>query len=359
VDLFTETPLTVEDGEELGGPGSAVTVAYETWGTLNEDASNAILVPHALTGDSHAAGPETVGHAAEGWWDALIGPGLAIDTNRFFVVSSNVLGGCQGTTGPSSLDPSGKPWGSRFPVVTIRDQATVEFALADALGIDAFYAVIGGSMGGMRALEMAIMEPHRVGRLVLLATGPAATAEQIALCHAQAQALILDPGFHHGDYYDAPPGEGPWRGLGAARRIGQITYRTRAELIERFGRQAQGGENALRGGRYAVESYLDHHAEKLSRRFDANTYLVLCTAMNHHDVGRGRGGIDAALGQITAPTTVIGFDTDRLYLLDEQQQLVDGIPGAAPLITLSSRFGHDAFLVESDAISPHLVAALV
>ena len=242
--------------------------------------------------------------------------------------------------------------------MTIRDQVAVELALVDFLGIDCLHAVIGGSMGGMRALELALMAPSRVGHLVLLACGPAATAEQIALCHAQIMAIELDPGFRGGDYYDAEPGDGPWRGLGVARRIGQITYRTREEFSERFGREIQGGGPLDIDSHYAVEGYLDHQAVKLARRFDANSYRVLSRAMDHHDVGRGRGGVLTALRSLETPTTVIGFDSDRLYPPVEQEVLAAYIQGAEPLHLLSSPLGHDAFLLEIEAISPIMAAAL-
>ena len=342
----------------LGGDHGPITVAFETWGQLDAEGSNAVLVLHALTGDSHAAGPAGPGHGSVGWWDPLIGPGRAIDTDRFFVISPNVLGGCQGTLGPSSPHPDGTPWGSRFPWLTIRDQVAVELSLVSALGIDRLHAVIGGSMGGMRALEWALMAPDRVERLVLLACGPAATAEQIALCYAQSLALTLDPAFCGGDYYDAADGCGPWKGMGAARRMAQITYRTRAELRERFGRTYQAEENPLAGGRYAVESYLDHHAEKLAHRFDANTYLILCRAMDSHDAGRGRGSVREALATIDIPTLVVGFESDRLYVIDEQVTLVEGIGPNATLVRLDSTLGHDAFLLETEAIDPLLRSAL-
>src|SRR5207302_9714815 len=275
---------------ELGGTLSPVVVAYETWGELNRSRSrtNAVLVAHALTGDSHAAGPAGPGHRYPGWWDHSIGPGQDIDTNRWFVVCPNVLGGCQGTTGPSSAASDGSPYGRRFPRITIRDQVAVEAALADALGIERWAAVIGGSMGGMRALEWAVGHPDRLERSVVVACGAAASAEQIGLCAVQNEAIRADPAFRGGDYYDAGPGEGPHRGMGLARRIGHLSYRSEPELALRFGRAPQPGEDPLATaeaaaaeghGRYAVESYLDHHADKLARRFDAGSYVVLSEAM--------------------------------------------------------------------------------
>lgn len=352
--VYTDEPLALEAGGSLG----PVTVAYETWGTLRPDGANAVLVLHALTGDSHLAGATGPGHPSPGWWDAVVGPGAALDPSEWFVVCPNVLGGCQGTTGPSSLAPDGRRYGSRFPTLTIRDQVAVEAALADTLGIDRWAAVVGGSMGGMRVLEWAVGHPKRVDRAVVVACGAAATAEQIAWCAVQAQAIRLDPGFAGGDYYDAPAGAGPSRGLGVARRLGHITYRCEPELDARFGRAGQAGEDPLSGGRYAVESYLDHQAAKLAARFDANSYLALSRAMDHHDVGRGRGGIAAALAGVTAEVTVAGVDSDRLYPLRLQEQLAALLPGQPPVQVITSAAGHDGFLVEADQIDKIVAGAL-
>jgi homoserine O-acetyltransferase/O-succinyltransferase len=345
--LRADRPLALEVGGALPG----VTVAFETWGTLGPRRDNAVLVLHALTGDSHVAGRPGPGHPTAGWWDALIGPGRPLDTDRWFVVAPNVLGGCQGTTGPSSIAPDGRPWGSRFPRITIRDQVEAEVLLADALGIDRWASVFGGSMGGMRALEWAVTYPDRVGSLLLLAVGAYATADQIGLQSAQIHAVRADGRFDGGDYYDAGPGGGPHLGLGIARRIAHLSYRSENELAQRFGRAPQNGEDPLRAGRYAVESYLDHHAAKLVRRFDANSYVVLTEAMNHHDVGRDRGGVAAALKRITAPTVVGGIDSDRLYPPYLQEELAQSIPGADGPHLVRSPYGHDAFLIESDQVA--------
>jgi homoserine O-acetyltransferase len=316
-------------------------------------------VLHALTGDSHAAGPPGPGHRHAGWWDDVIGPRRAIDSDRWFVVCPNVLGGCQGTTGPSSVDPeTGRPFGSRFPVVTIRDQVVVEAALADRLGIATWAAVVGGSMGGQRALEWAVSFPDRVPRAVVLATGAQATAEEIALCSLQIRAIEADPRFRGGDYYDAAPGDGPWRGMSIARGIGQVSYRSEAEFDERFGRGHQADEQPLDGGRYAVESYLEYHGAKLAERFDANTYIVLSRAMNHHDVGRGRGGVEAALQRVTAEVTLAGISSDRLYPLRLQHELAALIPRNSGVEVIQSISGHDGFLTESEAVGKVVARAL-
>lgn len=338
---------------ELGGELPGVRLAYETWGELSPSCDNAVLVLHALSGDSHAAGPAERGHPTAGWWDGLIGPGRALDTDRFFVVCANALGGCQGSTGPASLASDGRPWGSRFPHTTVRDQVAAEVGLADELGIDRWAGVVGGSMGGMRALEWAVGHPSRVAGLAVLASTAAASAEQIALCSTQLHALRADPRWRGGDYHFAPPGEGPHVGLGLARRIAHVSYRSEAEMQSRFGREPQGAEDPLREGRFAVESYLDHHADKLARRFDAGTYVALTEAMNGHDVGRGRGGVAAALGQVTARTVVVALDSDRLYPPYQQAEIAAAVPGAE-LHTVSSLYGHDGFLLETQALGPLL-----
>ncbi|WP_307671301.1 homoserine O-acetyltransferase [Streptomyces sp. V2I9] len=339
-------PLPLESGARLPG----VCLAYETWGRRAVDGSNAVLLLHALTGDSHAAGPAGPGHPTPGWWDALVGPGRALDTDRWYVVAPNVLGGCQGSTGPSSPGPDGVPWGSRFPYLSVRDQVAAEAALADVLGIDRWAAVVGGSMGGMRALEWAVSRPGRTGALLVLAAPAAASAEQIAWGSVQVGAIRSDPRWRGGDYHRAAPGDGPHRGLGQARRIAHITYRSEPELAARFGREAQPGEEPPRGGRYRVESYLDHHADKLVRRFDAGSYVALTEAMNGHDVGRGRGGIARALRRAELPALVAGVDSDRLYPPAQQERLAALLPGADGAHTIASPCGHDGFLVETEQV---------
>lgn len=329
---------------EAGGHLPDVRVAYETWGRLNDAGDNAVLVEHALTGDSHVAGPAGPGQPTPGWWDALVGPGRPLDTDRFFIVASNVLGGCRGTTGPASDAPDGRPWGSRFPFVTIRDQVAAEAALADALGIDAWACVVGGSMGGMRAVEWVASHPGRVRSALVLASTAYASAEQIAWCQPQLLAIRQDPNFHGGDYYDQPVG--PEQGLGLARRIAHVTYRSEPELARRFGRAPQLGEQPLgRGGRYAVESYLDHHADKLVRRFDANAYLVLTEAMSSHDIGRDRGGPAAALADFRGRLVVAAVDSDRLYPPRLSHELAAAAGQRAQVI--ASDCGHDGFLLET------------
>jgi homoserine O-acetyltransferase len=242
--------------------------------------------------------------------------------------------------------------------VLTADQVETERRLADRLGVHRWAAVVGGSMGGYRALEWAVATPDRVERLFLVATTAAASADQLGVQGAQVLAVTGDPAWQGGDYHSSPDGAGPHHGLGLARRMAHLTYRSGVELETRFGRAPQDGEQPLDGGRYAVQSYLDHHADKLARRFDAGSYVALTRAMDHHDVGRDRGGVEAALARITARTTVVGVDSDRLYPLDQQQRLADAIPGAGPLHVVESPYGHDGFLLEAEAVGAHLRALL-
>ncbi len=334
---------------ERGGTVPAVRVAYETWGRLSERGDNAVLIEHALTGDSHVVGAAGPGHASPGWWPGLIGGGSVLDPDEHFVVAANVLGGCQGSTGPSSTADDGRPWGSRFPFVTIRDQVDVEARLADRLGIRRWALVMGGSMGGMRALEWAVSHPQRVARAVVIGSTAQSSGDQIAWSQPQLLAIRSDPNFRGGDYYRS--GVAPDEGMGIARRIAHITYRSAAELDLRFGRAPQPGEAPLGGrGRYAVESYLDHQAERLRGRFDANSYLVLTEAMNSHDIGRDRGGVSAALSRISADVVAVAVDSDRLYLRWESEQIAEGVPRGR-LAIIRSPHGHDGFLTEVSQVS--------
>ncbi|MBK5250189.1 MAG: homoserine O-acetyltransferase [Actinomycetales bacterium] len=336
---------------EAGGRLPAVRLAYETWGTLNAAGDNAVLVLHALTGDSHVTGEAQEGHPTAGWWSDMVGPGRPIDTDQYFVVAPNVIGGCQGSTGPSSDAPNGTPWGSRFPYVTVRDQVAAEIELTDRLGIDSWALVIGPSMGGHRALEWAAEAPERVRALAAIATAAQTSGDQIAWAHAQLAAIRSDPRFRGGDYYDAADDDGPHVGLGIARQIAHTTYRSAAELDERFGRFPQGGEEPLGGGRFAVQSYLDHHAGKLARRFDANSYLVLTESMLTHDLGRDRGGVESALASITARTLAVAVDSDRLFLPSQSARISTGVPHGQ-LRTIHSDHGHDGFLIEFEQLGP-------
>ncbi|MET4580727.1 homoserine O-acetyltransferase [Conyzicola nivalis] len=343
---------------ERGGQLPSVRIAYETWGTLDATASNAILVLHALTGDSHVTGPPGNGHATAGWWSGNVGPGKAIDTDEWFVVAPNMLGGCQGSTGPASHSPLGREWGADFPFVTIRDQVAAQAVFSQAIGIERWAAVVGGSMGGMQALEWAVGHPDRVERVAVLAAPPTSRADQIALNSVQIEAVRMDPAFADGEYYEAADGDGPHRGLALARRMALLNYRSPGELNDRFERSWQSGLSPLGGGgRYAVESYLDFHGNKFTRRFDANSYITLLEAMNSHDIGRGRGGVASALGRATAKALVLGIDSDRLFPVDNQRLIARHLPGnidGTAAVVIGSDFGHDGFLIEDALVGTQL-----
>ena len=346
--------MRLERGDEL----PQVRIAYETFGTLNTARDNAVLVLHALTGDSHVVGAPGPGHPTAGWWSGIVGAGKAIDTDQWFVVAPNMLGGCQGSTGPASSAPDGSEWGARFPFVTIRDQVAAQVAFSDAIGIRSWAAILGGSMGGMQALEWAIGYPERVERVGILATPESSNADQIALNKVQIDAIQLDPKFADGDYYNAEDGDGPYRGLALARRMALLNYRSPSELNDRFQRSWQSGISPLGGGgRYAVESYLDFHGNKFTRRFDANSYITLVGAMNSHDIGRDRGGVAKALAGVTARALVLGIDTDRLFPLEHQTLIAGLLPSTiddGDVVVITSPFGHDGFLIEDALVGAHV-----
>jgi homoserine O-acetyltransferase len=330
--------LVLESGEVL----PEVVIAYQSWGKINATQDNVILINHALTGFPDVPG----------WWPSMVGPGLPFDTDKYFVVCPNVIGGCQGSTGPSSLAPDGKRWGSRFPAINIRDMVAAEVAFTNAMGIKKYKLAVGPSLGGMRALEWAIQHPDRVGAICTIGSSAVATGDQIGTASIQIRAIKTDPHFNNGDYYEQE--KGPEEGMGIARRIAHLTYRTEAEMDIRFGRQLQGDDT----GRYAVESYLDHQAEKLWKRFDANTYIALTEAMNSHDVGRDRGGVAAALSTIKIPVIAVGIDTDRLFPVRLQAEIAELAPVAEPMVTITSPFGHDGFLVEVESVGEVIRQAL-
>jgi homoserine O-acetyltransferase len=342
--------LKLESGKKLDD----VKIAYETWGELKPDGSNALLILHALTGDSHAFGSATRAHPTAGWWNGVIGPALAIDTNKFFVVAPNMLGGCQGSTGPTSLDKKGKEYGARFPYITIRDQVSAQVELSKQLGIKKWKAIIGGSMGGMQVLEWAIEYPEAMEKIAVLAAPAFSNADQIALNSVQLEAIKADPAFNEGDYYDAAAGKGPYRGLALARRMALLNYRSPEELNIRFERAWQSKVNPFGdGGRFAVESYLDFHGNKFTRRFDANSYLTLVEAMNSHDVARGRGSIKKAISKIKAEMLLVGIDSDRLFPVPSQEVIAQNCPKKLfgnKLFVIKSDYGHDGFLIEADKV---------
>jgi homoserine O-acetyltransferase len=337
-------PLTLENGTVLDD----VSIAVQRWGELSPNRDNVVVVLHALTGDSHITGPAGPEHPTPGWWDGVAGPGAPIDTDRWCAIATNVLGGCRGSTGPSSPAPDGKPWGSRFPAITVRDQVNADIATLAALGITQVAAVVGGSMGGARALEWTVGRPDTVRAALVLAVGARATADQIGTQSSQVSAIKSDPDWQDGDYYGT--GREPHVGMEIARRFAHLTYRGETELDDRFGNDAQGDENPTDGGRYAVQSYLEHQGGKLAVRFDAGTYVALTDALSSHDVGRGRGGVAGALGSCRVPVVVGGITSDRLYPLRLQKELAELLPGCTGLNVVDSIYGHDGFLIETDAV---------
>ena len=351
-----EDPLELE----LGGRLEHVAVAYEEYGRRDRDGTNTVLVCHALTGSAHAAG---VGErdGAPGWWDALIGPGKAIDTDRFHVVSSNVLGGCYGTTGPSSIDPAtGRPYGTRFPRYTVRDMVAAQKRLLDRLGVTTLRAVVGGSMGGMQVVEWAATYPEMVRAIVPIAIGARHSAWAIGLNEVARRAITADPAWRGGAYR---LDQQPEAGLGLARAIAMLSYRAPASVESRFGRarreEAVRGSDGLGAGEapFQVASYLAYQGVKLVRRFDANTYLYLTLAMDEYDVGAGRGGTSAVLSRLTMPALVIGIDSDVLYPEAEVRELAAALPNST-YARVSSPHGHDAFLIEFGQVERHLRAFL-
>jgi homoserine O-acetyltransferase/O-succinyltransferase len=326
-----------------------VSIAVQRWGELSASRDNVVVVLHALTGDSHLTGPAGPNHPTPGWWDGVAGRGAPIDTDRWCAVVTNVLGGCRGSTGPSSPAADGKPYGSRFPAITVRDQVEADVAALNAMGVTEVAAVVGGSMGGARALEWIVSHPDSVRSGLVLAVGARATGDQIGTQTAQVAAIKDDPNWLGGDYYGT--GRTPVDGMDVARRFAHLTYRGELELDTRFGNLGQGDEDPLRGGRYAVQSYLEHHGAKLADRFDPGTYVVLTEALSSHDVGRGRGGIAAVLRGCPVPVVVAGITSDRLYPLRLQEELAELLPGCTGLQVVQSIHGHDAFLIESEAVS--------
>ncbi|BBY38857.1 homoserine O-acetyltransferase [Mycobacterium mantenii] len=345
--LTTESGAVIDDAH----------IAIQRWGELSPTRDNVVVVLHALTGDSHVTGSAGPGHPTAGWWDEMVGPDAPIDTNRWCALATNVLGGCRGSTGPSSRTRDGKPWGSRFPRISIRDQVEADIAALTALGIERVAAVVGGSMGGARALEWIVGHPNRVRAGLLLAVGARATADQIGTQSTQIAAIKADPNWQGGDYHDT--GLAPDTGLTIARRFAHLTYRGEVELDTRFGNDGQNDEDPNNGGRYAVQSYLEYQGDKLLERFDAGSYVVLTEALNSHDVGRGRGGVHKALRHCPVPVVVGGITSDRLYPLRLQQELAEHLPGCADLQVVDSVCGHDGFLVESDAVGEMIRKTLV
>lgn len=346
--LPLKSPFLLESGEILNG----VTIAYETYGKLNADRNNAILVCHALTGDAHAAGFHD-GEKKPGWWDSVIGPGKAFDTGRYFVICSNVLGGCKGSTGPSSVNPAtNRPYGAAFPVITIRDMVNAQAHLLDHLGIHRLFAVAGGSMGGMQALQWTVAYPDRVKKAIIIAATAYSTPQQIAFNEVGRNAITSDPDWNSGDYYEKAF---PVRGLALARMVGHITYLSDASMHAKFGRKLQ--DKTQKGSDsttdFAVESYLHHQGDTFTKRFDANSYLCITKAVDYFDLAQN-GSLAEGLLAAKAAFLVISVSSDWLYPPYQSEEIVSALSANEREVRYSeirSNYGHDAFLLESGQIN--------
>jgi homoserine O-acetyltransferase len=347
---YTFDSLALQRGGQLG----SVTIAYETWGRMNATRDNVILLTHALTGNSHAHDVEDPDNSKVAWWNPLVGPGKFFDTSRYFVVCSNIIGGCSGSTGPSSLSPlTGRPYGMRFPVVTIRDMVNAQHSLLSYLGVRSLAMVAGGSIGGQQALEWAVSYPEMVRKVVVVAASAAVSAQAIAFNEVSRQSIMADPAWQCGDY---APGHGPTTGLSIARMLAMITYQSEESMELRFSRQPVRCEAVTTptfspelGGRFDVENYLYHQGDKLAQRFDANSYLYLSRAMDLYDVSEGYASLEEALRRIRSKALFVGIRSDFLFPAAHVRWLankVQSVGGDARYVELDSPHGHDAFLKE-------------
>jgi homoserine O-acetyltransferase len=338
-------PLALEGGQSLG----PITVAYETYGTLSERRDNAILVSHALSGDAHVAGRHKPDDKRLGWWDMLIGPGKALDTERYFVICANALGGCNGTTGPASVDPAtGERFGTAFPIITIADMVNVQTLLLDKLGIPKLLATIGGSMGGMKALQFAVAHPQRTHAVIAIATAAQQPTKAIAFNEVGRQAIMADPEWRGGSYYGHKT---PRRGLSVARMIGHITYLSDTAMREKFGRRLQDlhDYSFTFSTDFEVESYLHHQGLAFTDRFDANSYLYITRAMDYFDLVRGKPSLAEALRGAQARFLVMSFSSDGLHPPYQLKEIVSALRATHKHVSyyeVQSDFGHDSFLLE-------------
>lgn len=349
-DFVYARPFTFRSGQTLPG----FTLRYETYGTLNGTRDNAVLICHALSGDHHCAGLHTPEDRKAGWWNNLIGPGKAVDTDRFFVVCANVLGGCQGSTGPSSTNPAtDRPYGLAFPFVTILDMVRAQKLLLDHLGVAELHAVIGGSMGGMQALQFGIEYPNYVRRVLAMATTAREGAQAIAFNEVGRQAIMQDPDWNQGDY---TKGGGPRVGLAIARMMAHITYLSDASMDRKFGRRKKTGSNDSTYTfdiQFEVESYLRHQGQSFINRFDANSYLYITRALDHFDLPQAYGTLEAAFGPVQAETLVVGFTSDWLFPPEQNRAIALALLRAGKRVSyaeLSTDLGHDSFLLESEEL---------
>ena len=348
--LTLANPLPLDSGQTLDG----IAIAYETYGTLAADGGNAILVCHALTGDQYVAGTHKL-TGKPGWWSKMVGPGRPIDPSRHFIICSNVLGGCMGSEGPASPHPADKrPWGLRFPVITIADMVRAQAALLDQLGVGKLLAVIGGSMGGMQVLQWAALFPDRIRAAVAIASASRHSAQNIAFHEVGRQAIMADPAWNGGDY---PQGLGPAKGLAVARMAAHITYLSEAGLTEKFGRRLQNREARSFGfdADFQIESYLRHQGMSFVDRFDANSYLYVTRALDYFDLADSCGGLlSNCFIKSQARFCIISFDSDWLYPTAEAKRIVQALVAAGrhvSFVELTSPFGHDAFLLDTPGLN--------
>jgi homoserine O-acetyltransferase/O-succinyltransferase len=375
--LATRRSWSLREGLRLecGAHLAPIEVAYETWGRRSAAGDNAVLICHALTGTAHAAGRYATDEARAGWWDPLIGPGRAFDTERYYVICANVLGGCQGTTGPGSIAPAhasrpGQPYGSTFPQVTVRDIVRLQRALLAALGVTRLAAVAGGSLGGMQVLEWLVTYPELVATAIPIAASLAHSAQGIGFNLVGREAIMRDPAWAGGDYYRT--GRAPEHGLAIARMVGMLTYQSEASMRRKFDRAPHGAADdppaadgwATPGAdAFQIERYLRYQGRSLVERFDANSYLVLSRAMDLHDVGRGRGGLDAALRQVSPETRTlaVGISSDILFPGEQQREIAERLAQVgrrAEYHEIASPWGHDAFLIEYEQLSTAIAGFL-
>jgi homoserine O-acetyltransferase len=336
--------LVLESGEKLG----PITLAYETYGNLNADRSNAVLIFHALSGDAHAAGYQDADDRP-GWWDGMIGPGKAFDTDKYFVICSNVIGGCKGSTGPAGENPkTGQPYGLDFPVITVKDMVNAQARLVDHLGIDRLLCVAGGSMGGMQALQWAVAYPSRVRSAIPIATTVRHSPQQIAFNEVGRQSIMADPNWNGGDYYSGTP---PTRGLSVARMVGHITYMSDESMADKFGRRFREGKLKEKfEPDFEVEGYLQYRGDNFVKRFDANSYLYITKALDYFDLYNGKG-LEHLLRGVQARFLVVAFKSDWLYPPYQSREIVKAckLSGVdATYCELNSSYGHDAFLLETE-----------
>lgn len=359
----TENPLSLDCGREL----MDVTVEYEVYGEMNKNKDNVILLLHALSGDAHAAGWDAAAKEMgrywredrPGWWDTMIGPGKALDTNKYCIICSNVLGSCYGTTGPASINPeTGKAYSLNFPIVTVRDWVRLQERLITKLGIDRLYAVVGGSLGGQQALEWSLSYPDRVERTIILASSARLSPQGLAFNAVARNSILNDTNFNKGNYYGSNQ---PNKGLAVARMLGHITYLSEASMRDKFGRryQEKGDQPSFHlGVDFEVESYLEHQGQSFVSRFDANSYLYITRAMDYYDAAEGSGGdLDKACESAKSKFLLISFSSDWLYTPEQMKELAFSLYRNRKNISyveIFSTFGHDAFLLEADKITPHI-----